>query len=184
MPLPKGQKIRGKDERRRITLEVWSARVRGLSISEIGRLKNLPESTVWTFLEEAKRLNRFELSHLSQEEIKRQFWLEGKERIKNFWLIFSAHRDDPAIQLRCLEGIGAESERMIKTGQSLGLIRKEPETISIQLVSEVITYGILDTIPDAGMRSRLAAALGKRLAALGVGGDSRGQSPLPGSGGR
>ncbi len=183
MPLPKGQKIRSKQERRRIALEVWSARLRGLSISEIGRLKNLPDSTVWTFLQEAQRLNRAELSQLTQEEIKREFWLEGKDRIKNFWIIFSGHRDDPAIQLRCLEGIGAEAERMIKTGQSLGLIRKEPDTINIKLAAEVITYAVIDTITDLDTRNRLAAAISKRLAALGFGGDPDRQPELPGSDG-
>ncbi len=184
MPLAKGQKLRSKDERRRLALEVWGARLRGMSLAEIGKAKNLPLSTVWWLLQESKRLTKFEFTQLTQEEIRKEFWLEGKERVKTLWLLFANHKDNPIIQVRCVEAIGVESERMIRIATSLGLIAKEPDTINVTLVAEIITYGILDTIPDPDTRHRLAATLGKRLAAIGVGGDSGGQPQLSGPDGR
>lgn len=184
MPLAKGQKLRSKEERRRIAQEVWTARLRGMSLSEIGRLKNLPVSTVWFFLQEAQRVNKAEFDQLTQDEIKKEFWLEGKDRTKTLWLLFANNKDNPAVQVRCLEAIGSESERMIKTGQSLGLIHKEPEMINIKLAAEVITYAVIEAITDLDTRNRLAAAIGKRLAALGFRGDPDGRRELPGPDGR
>ena len=183
MPLVKGQKIRSKEERRRLSVEVWTAKVRGMSNREIARLKGIPESTVRYFLQEAQRVNKFEFDQLTQERIAQDYWLEGKERIKTMWLLFANNKDNPAVQVRCLEAIGAESERMIKTGQSVGLIRKEPETINVQLAAEVITYGIIESVPDPDTRSRLAAAISKRLAAVGVGKDPDGRPEPAGENG-
>ena len=169
MPLAKGQKLRSKEERRRLSLEVWTARLRGMSTREIARLKAIPEATVRYFLQEAQRVSKCEFDQLTQEEIRREFWLEGKERTKTLWLIFANNKDNAAVQVRCLEAIGAESERLIKTGQTLGLIHKEPDTINIKLAAEVITYAVIEAVTDLDTRDRLAATISKRLAALGFG---------------
>ena len=127
MPLVKGQKKRNKEARRQLTLEVGAARLRGLSIPEIARLKNLPQSTVVFYLKESQRLNEHEFSQMTQELITRQFYMDAKERMKKFWEIFYASTKDPRVQIQCLEGMGREDERMITLGQSLGLIHKEAE---------------------------------------------------------
>lgn len=159
---------RSKDERRRLTCEIWLLRLRGASIRDIARTLNLPDSTVQWYLQEAERVNQQEVGTLTQEAIGRNFWLEGKERIRRLWAIHESKTSTqkPEVQIRCLEVIGNESERMIKVGQSLGIIHKEPDMINVQVVAEVISRAFLEAIPDQSLRSRLATIIRHRLSAL------------------
>jgi len=122
----KGQKFRSKDQRRAMTIKCGAYKLHGLHVMEIARLENCSESLVRYYISEFDRITKRDLMDKTSDRIALEFLQASVERTKHFWILYQ-QTDNHKVKATCLNSIREEHELMVKMGQSLGVIHREPD---------------------------------------------------------
>lgn len=159
-PKPNGRKGKTKNrhtknQRAELAAELWLLhRVRSVSIRHIANMKNMSYTTARYFILEGDRQFADESIPGEHAALGKLLWHSARERQKHRWILYQ-QASEVEVRRKLLDAIAWEEERMLKIGQSLGLIHREPDKVFVQ-------HEELDKLSKEDLSARLIARLAYR----------------------